>query len=133
MYDAGAVTVNPYLGGDSLAPFLERSDRGIILLCRTSNPGGADIQNVELSGGELFEHVARMANSSWNTNNNIGLVVGATRPEELPVSDRLLGQCISSCGVGAQGGDVAASLAAGAGGSLIIRHLGRYCIHRQHN
>ena len=122
VYDAGAVTVNPYLGGDSLAPFLERSERGIILLCRTSNPGGADIQNVELAtGGELFEHVARMASGSWNTNNNIGLVVGATRPEELARVRQIVGPMFLLLpGIGAQGGDVAASLAAGAGGGLII-------------
>ena len=122
VYDAGAVTVNPYLGGDSLAPFLDRSDRGIILLCRTSNPGGADIQNVELAGGgELFEHVARMASQSWNVNHNVGLVVGATRPEELARVRQIVGSMyLLLPGIGAQGGDVAASLAAGAGGGLIV-------------
>ena len=122
VYDAGAVTVNPYLGGDSITPFLERADRGIILLCRTSNPGGADIQNLRLSdGGELFEHVARMASGSWNANNNIGLVVGATRPEELARVRKIVGgMYLLLPGIGVQGGDVAASLAAGAGGGLII-------------
>jgi len=122
VYDAGAVTVNPYLGGDSIAPFLEHTDRGIILLCRTSNPGGADIQNLRLSdGGELFEHVARMASGTWNQNSNIGLVVGATRPEELARVRQIVGgMYLLLPGIGAQGGDVATSLAAGAGGGLII-------------
>ena len=122
VFDAGAVTVNPYLGGDSLEPFLKRSDRGIILLCRTSNPGGADIQNRRLAeGGELYEHVAHLAATEWNTQHNVGLVVGATRPSELARVREIVGEMyLLLPGIGAQGGDVAASLAAGAGGGLII-------------
>jgi len=122
VFDAGAVTVNPYLGSDSLEPFLARSDRGIILLCRTSNPGGADIQNQQLAeGGELYEHVARLASSEWNAQGNVGLVVGATRPSELARVREIVGEMFLLIpGVGAQGGDVTASLAAGAGGGLII-------------
>jgi orotidine-5'-phosphate decarboxylase len=120
--DAGAVTVNPYLGGDSLEPFLTRSDRGIILLCRTSNPGGVDIQNQRLAeGGELYEHVARLASREWNAQGNVGLVVGATRPSELARVREIVGEMFLLLpGIGAQGGDVAASLSAGAGGGLII-------------
>ena len=122
VFDAGAVTVNPYLGGDSLEPFLTRSDRGIILLCRTSNPGGADIQNQQLAGGgELYEHVARLASREWNAQGNVGLVVGATRPSELARVREIVGEMFLLLpGIGAQGGDVAASLAAGVGGGLII-------------
>lgn len=122
VYGADAVTVNPYLGGDSLDPFLECADKGIILLCRTSNPGGTDIQNQKLSGGiELYEHVARLASRRWNKHQNIGLVVGATRPSELARVREIVGDMFLLLpGIGAQGGDVAASLAAGAGGGLII-------------
>ena len=122
IYNAGAVTVNPYLGGDSILPFLERPDRGVILLCRTSNPGGVDIQNKRLAeGGELYEHVAQLASSEWNTRGNVGLVVGATRPEELSRVRRIVGSMFLLLpGIGAQGGDVAASLKAGGGGGLII-------------
>ncbi len=122
VYGADAVTVNPYLGGDSLAPFLERSDKGVILLCRTSNPGGADLQNLKLSSGlEVYEQVAKMAVEQWNSNENVGLVVGATRPDELKRVRTIVGEMtLLLPGIGAQGGDVAASLAAGAGGGLIV-------------
>lgn len=122
VYGANAVTVNPYLGGDSLAPFLQRVDQGVILLCRTSNPGGADIQNLVLQDGvELFEQVARLASNKWNTAGNVALVVGATRPEELARVRRIVGDMFLLLpGIGAQGGDVRASLSAGAGGGLII-------------
>ena len=122
VYGADAVTVNPYLGGDSLQPFLERADKGVILLCRTSNPGGSDLQNLKLaSGEELFEHVAQLAATQWNTRGNVGLVVGATRPAELKRVREIAGPmtCLLP-GIGAQGGDVAASLEAGRGGGLII-------------
>ena len=122
IYEAGAVTVNPYLGGDSLDPFLERADKGIILLCRTSNPGGADIQNQKLAEGiDLYEHVARLASLAWNEQGNVGLVVGATRPSELARVREIVGEMFLLLpGIGAQGGDVASSLAAGAAGGLIV-------------
>ena len=121
-YNADAVTVNPYLGGDSLEPFLQRAEKGIILLCRTSNPGGSDLQNVSLATGEtLFERVASLASTEWNKNGNVGLVVGATRPAELARVRKLVGKMTMLLpGIGAQGGDVAASMAAGAGGGLIV-------------
>ena len=82
-YHADAVTANPYMGSDSLKPLLEREDKGVLLLCRTSNPGGADLQNLVLATGEqLFERVADLAANQWNKNSNVGLVVGATQPEE---------------------------------------------------
>jgi orotidine-5'-phosphate decarboxylase len=128
-----AVTVNPYLGADSLEPFLEREDRGVFLLCRTSNPGARDLQDLPVLFGEgggqagsarpLFEVVAERA-KEWNTRGNAGLVVGATYPEEL---GRLREICPEMTflvpGVGAQGGDVEACLRLGldaAGGGLII-------------
>ena len=122
VYDADAVTVNPYLGGDSLIPFLEREDKGVILLCRTSNPGGADVQNVELAdGSQVYERIAELASGEWNAHQNVGLVVGATRPDELArVREIVGGMFLLLPGIGAQGGDVAASLESGAGGGLII-------------
>ena len=122
VYGADAVTVNPYLGGDSLEPFLERTDKGVILLCRTSNAGGADLQNLKLTNGrELYEQVAHLAAKQWNEGGNVGLVVGATRPAELARVREITGDMTFLLpGVGAQGGDIAASLSAGQGGGLII-------------
>ena len=122
IYGADAITVNPYLGGDSLRPFLERADRGVILLCRTSNPGGEDLQNQMLSSGkEMYERVAELATKAWNQNNNIGLVVGATRPQELKRVRAIVGDMfILMPGIGAQGGDIAESLDSNKGGGLIV-------------
>ncbi len=123
-YHADAVTVNPYMGTDALQPFLDYADRGVIILCRTSNPGGSDLQNLVADGMPVYEHVARLAQERWNGNGNVMLVVGATYPEEL-------GRIRSLCpempflvpGVGAQGGDVAKVLANGKtadGAGLVI-------------
>ena len=110
-YRADAVTANPYMGGDSLQPFLDYQDRGIFLLCRTSNPGGADVQELEVAGKPVYEHVAEMAATQWNSNNNIGLVVGATQPEPLRRVRRLIGDMpLLVPGVGSQGGDPRAVL-----------------------
>ena len=80
---ADAITLNPYMGGDSLVPFLQREEKGVFVLCRTSNPGGADLQDLELAeGGPLYERVAEIA-ATWNERGNVGLVVGATNPDEL--------------------------------------------------
>ncbi|HEY1017117.1 MAG TPA: orotidine-5'-phosphate decarboxylase [Herpetosiphonaceae bacterium] len=118
---AHAVTLSPYLGGDALSPFLERQDRGCFVLCRTSNPGGDDLQNLELAGGErLYERVARLAASQWNGAGNCGLVVGATYPRELTEVRALCpGMPILVPGVGAQGADMAAALAAGGERTII--------------
>lgn len=114
VYNFDAVTVNPYLGQDSVEPFLEHADRGVFLLCRTSNPGAEDLQGLRLEGGRpLFEAVAELA-KRWNTRGNVGLVVGATWPEEL---ERIRAICpdmpILLPGVGAQGADLADALRAG--------------------
>ena len=109
---ADAVTLNPYLGRDSLEPFLRRADRTAFLLCRTSNPGAVDLQDMEVNGNPLYEHVAYLANQ-WNEHENVGLVVGATYPAE---AARIREICpdlpFLMPGVGAQAGDVAAAVQA---------------------
>lgn len=83
IYKADAVTVNPYMGIDTIAPFTEHKDKGVIILCRTSNPGASELQNLESNGQPLFETVAELATKKWNDNNNILLVVGATADKEM--------------------------------------------------
>ena len=113
-YDANAVTVNPYMGFDSVAPYLERPDRGTIVLCRTSNPGGSDLQFLETDGTPLYLHVARLVAERWNTNGQCALVVGATFPQELSRVRAVVGAMpLLVPGIGAQGGDIAATVAAG--------------------
>src|SRR5690606_9737065 len=108
-YGADAVTANPYLGGDSLAPCLERADRGVIVLCRTSNPGAADLQDLLVDGRPLYQHVAAKAAAEWNGLGNVALVVGATWPEQLREVRAIVGDMpLLVPGVGAQGGDAAA-------------------------
>jgi len=113
-YGADAVTVNPYMGFDSLEPWLAWRDRGVILLCRTSNPGGSDLQALDVGGERLFERVARLAAGPWNTSGQLGLVVGATFPAELARVRELAGEMpLLVPGVGAQGGDIEATVRAG--------------------
>ena len=121
-YGADAVTVNPYLGKDSLQPYLDYADRGVFVLCRTSNPGGSDLQNLVLDSGQtLYEHVAQTARDEWNSNNNVGLVVGATRPEELRRIRNICGDMTFLLpGVGAQGADIREMMGAGQGGGMLI-------------
>ncbi len=123
-YRADAVTVNPYMGFDSIEPFLAHAGRGVILLCRTSNPGGDDLQMLETGGERLFERVARLAATEWNGSGQIGLVVGATYPEELAIVRRIAPTVpLLVPGIGAQGGDIDATVAAGldaAGAGLAI-------------
>jgi orotidine-5'-phosphate decarboxylase len=107
-YGADAVTVSPYLGADSVEPYLAWGDRGVIVLCRTSNPGGSDLQFLMTDGVPLYLRVADLVANKWNTNGQCGLVVGATFPNELGDSVPLLVP-----GIGAQGGDIAATCAAG--------------------
>src|SRR4029079_12347691 len=107
-YKADAVTVNPYLGGDSLEPFLKDVDKGVIILCRTSNPGARDIQDLQVEGGRrLYQAVADLAAKKWNSRGNCMLVVGATYPRELAEIREIVGEMpFLVPGVGAQGGDV---------------------------
>ncbi|MBN8726601.1 MAG: orotidine-5'-phosphate decarboxylase [Xanthomonadales bacterium] len=114
-YGADAVTVNPYLGHDSLAPFLDRTDKGVIILCRTSNPGGADFQALDCGGAPLYLRVAETVARDWNAHGNCALVTGATWPEELGRVRAAVGDMpLLVPGIGAQGGDVAAVLRHGA-------------------
>ena len=108
---ADAITVNPFLGRDSLEPFLQRESKGVFVLARTSNPGGADLQDLELADGEpLYERVVHLADL-WNTNDNVGLVVGATNPDELEsIRDLVPDIPFLVPGVGAQGGDAEAAV-----------------------
>ncbi|MDA0371718.1 MAG: orotidine-5'-phosphate decarboxylase [Actinomycetota bacterium] len=113
-YGADAVTVNPYLGTDSLEPFLTHRNKGTIVLCRTSNPGGADLQNLLVDGTPLYEHIARLAVDDWSNKGEVALVVGATVPDELRRVRAIVGDLpLLVPGIGAQGGDVAATVAAG--------------------
>lgn len=114
---AQAITLSPYLGHDSLEHFIKDPEKGVFLLCKTSNPGSGDLQDVTLAGADfphtLYEKVAALA-SGWNTNNNIGLVAGATHPEALRrVRQAAPDLWILAPGVGAQGGDLQASLQTG--------------------
>ncbi|HAY26016.1 MAG TPA: orotidine-5'-phosphate decarboxylase [Candidatus Accumulibacter phosphatis] len=123
-YQADAVTINPYLGRDSVAPYLAYRDKGVILLCRTSNPGGSDLQFLDVGGEKLYERLARLVSKEWNENGQCGLVVGATFPQEIARVRALTGNMpLLVPGVGAQGGDVAATVAAGctsSGNGLMI-------------
>lgn len=113
-YNADAVTVNPYMGADSVAPYMEWQDRGVIVLCRTSNPGGSDLQFMQVDGKPLYQHVARLVAEKWNRNGQCGLVVGATYPQELAEVRAIVGDMpLLVPGIGAQGGDIAATVAAG--------------------
>ena len=117
-YGADAVTLSPFMGFDSVQPYLKYPDKGAFLLCRTSNPGGDDLQNQRLASVEgqplLYEHIARLAQGPWNRNGQLGLVVGATYPAEIE-RVRALAPTLPLLipGVGAQGGDAAATVKAG--------------------
>jgi orotidine-5'-phosphate decarboxylase len=117
-YDADAVTLSPFMGFDSIEPYLKYEGKGAFLLCRTSNPGGDDLQAQRLAGiaGEplLYEHIARQAQGPWNRNGQLGLVVGATYPAEIE-RVRAVAPTVPLLipGVGAQGGDAAATVKAG--------------------
>ena len=114
-YGADAVTLSPFMGFDSIEPYLAYEGKGAILLCRTSNPGGADLQGQRLADGStLFEHIARLASGDWNRNGQLGLVVGATFPAEIERVRELAPTLpLLIPGIGAQGGDAAATVRAG--------------------
>lgn len=118
VYGADAVTVNPYMGGDTIEPFSRDPQRGVFVLCRTSNPGSGELQSLTVDGEPLYQIVARRAATAWNGQGNLGLVVGATYPEEL-AQVRALAPAMPLLvpGVGAQGGDLAAVLRHGRDGS----------------
>ena len=117
-YGADAVTLSPFMGWDSVAPYLKYHGKGAFLLCRTSNPGGDDLQNQRLASVDgqplLYEHVARLAQGPWNLNGQLGLVVGATYPKEIERVRELAPTVpLLIPGVGAQGGDAVATVKAG--------------------
>lgn len=113
-YDADAVTLSPFMGLDSIEPYMHYGGRGLILLCRTSNPGGSALQAQPLAGGALlYEHIARLAATEWNRGGQLGLVVGATYPQELARVRELAPTLpLLVPGVGAQGGDAEATVRA---------------------
>lgn len=127
-YGAHAVTVNPYLGTDSIAPFFDPANNpdsgGAILLCRTSNPGGDDVQSLMSDGQPVYAHVARRAADDWSSMGDLALVVGATYPNELADVRAIVGDMpLLVPGVGAQGGDASAVMEHGAsrgGRGLIV-------------
>ena len=123
-YAADAVTLNPYLGRDSVQPFLDRADKGVVLLCRTSNKGAEDFQDLDCGGRPLYQRVAETVARDWNGNGNCLLVIGATWPRELAEVRALVGDLpFLVPGVGAQGGDVEAVVNSGKtadGGGLVI-------------
>jgi orotidine-5'-phosphate decarboxylase len=115
-YGADAVTVNPYMGFDTIEPYLKHAGKGVIVLCRTSNPGGSDLQflNVSPNGEPLYLHVATLASQQWNSSGQICLVVGATFPEEIAKVRAIVGKMpLLIPGIGAQGGDIDATVKAG--------------------
>jgi len=115
IYQADAVTVNPYMGGDTLVPFTRFAEKGVVVLCKTSNPGSAELQDLILQAGHpLYLEVAKNAAEKWNGNDNIALVVGATYPQELARIRAVAGNIpLLVPGIGAQGGDLAATLQSG--------------------
>ena len=117
-YGADAVTLSPFMGFDSVQPYLKYHGKGAFLLCRTSNPGGDDLQNQRLASVEgqplLYEHIAKLAQGPWNLNGQLGLVVGATYPAEIERVRNLAPTLpLLIPGVGAQGGDAVATIKAG--------------------
>ncbi|MEO8161698.1 MAG: orotidine-5'-phosphate decarboxylase [Arenimonas sp.] len=123
-YCADAVTLSPYLGRDSAQPFLDRAEKGVVLLCRTSNPGAQDFQDLDCGGAPLYQRVAETIARDWNGNGNCLLVTGATWPQELAAVRALVGDMpLLVPGIGAQGGDVEAVLKNGKtadGGGLLV-------------
>ncbi len=116
-YGADAVTVNPYMGFDTIEPYLKHAGKGVIVLCRTSNLGGSDLQflNIAPDGEPLYLHLAKLAAQKWNDSGQISLVVGATFPEEIAKVRTIVGEMpLLIPGIGAQGGDIEATVTAGA-------------------
>ena len=109
-----AVTLQPYLGGEAIKPFLDKTDKGAIILCKTSNPGAGEFQDLPVNGEPLYKMVAKKIVQEWNTNNNCLLVVGATYPEELAEIRNIAGDMnFLIPGIGAQGGDIEKTVKSG--------------------
>jgi len=134
-YDADAVTLQPYQGRDAIAPYLAYPGRGAFVLCRTSNPGGDALQMLDVGGEKLYERVARIASSDWNSGGQLGLVVGATYPAELARVRAIVGEMpLLVPGIGAQGGDVHAAVRAGetASGAGMVINSSRAILYAGH-
>lgn len=134
-YRADAVTVNPYMGRDSIEPYLAWRDKGVILLCRTSNPGGSDFQNLDVGGERLYQRIARLAATDWNSSGQLALVVGATFPAEIAQVRTLVGDLpLLVPGIGAQGGDIEATVRAGisATGTGMMINSSRAILYASH-
>lgn len=113
-FKADAVTVSPYMGRDSVTPYLAYPEKGVILLCRTSNPGGSDLQFLDVGGEKLFERIARLVATEWDTTGQCALVIGATFPAEIARVRSLVGDMpLLVPGIGAQGGDIESTVKAG--------------------
>ena len=109
-----AVTVHPYLGKEALKPFLDRKDKGVFILCRTSNPGAGEFQDLNVNGKPLYQIIAEKIVKDWNYNNNCGLIFGATYPTELEIVRHIVDDMpILIPGIGAQGGNVEKTVKAG--------------------
>jgi len=130
---ADAITLHPYLGGEALAPFLNRADRMSFVLARTSNPGARELQDLKVDGRPLYEHVAEHVAQEWNARDNCGLVVGATYPRELASLRASVGSRMPFLipGVGSQGGDVEAVVGAhrAAGSSAMVINVSRSVLY----
>ena len=113
-YAADALTLSPFMGFDSVEPYLRYTGKGLFILCRTSNPGGSDVQFLDLKAGKVFEHIAGLVAGAWNTTGQLGMVVGATFPSEVArVRELAPGVPLLIPGIGAQGGDLVATVKAG--------------------
>jgi orotidine-5'-phosphate decarboxylase len=133
-YGADAVTVNPYMGFDSVEPYMAWQDRGVIVLCRTSNAGGSDLQFLDVGGQPLYQHVARLVAEKWNRNGQCALVVGATFPDELAQVRSIVGDMpLLVPGIGAQGGDIEATVKSGrtANGTGMMINSSRAILYAQ--
>jgi orotidine-5'-phosphate decarboxylase len=118
---ADAVTLHPYLGKEALQPFLDRDDKGAFILCRTSNPGAGEMQDLNVDGSPLYQTVARMVSHEWNDNENCGLVAGATYPADIEQVRQIAPTLpLLIPGIGAQGGDLEATVRAARGGVTLI-------------
>ncbi len=127
--DFDALTLHPYLGYEAIAPFLTRSDKGAFILVRTSNPGAGEFQDLTIDGKPLYQIVAEHVAKSWNNNGNVGIVVGATYPNELKTVRQIVGDLpILMPGIGAQGGELTSTVKNGinshSGGMLISSSRG---------
>jgi len=127
-----AITIHPYLGREAVQPFLDRKEKGVIVLTKTSNPGSGEFQNLNVNGEKLYEHVARNVAEEWNQNGNCGVVAGATYPEDLSHVRKIVGDMpILIPGVGTQGGSAREAYAAGKNknGTGVIIAVGRSVIY----